>query len=199
MKGVKVASHGVFGTVWSGTTAKSTKIRCFFMKIGWNWSFWCKNRSEFMVLKVFWNGDFGRWNVELPKRWADDDNGHCVDFCWGIKIGADGGERTAIWPIYKGRRLCEPRIWPRVWWNDWGRKTASFRLFFFIPPPLPKFSSTPQKLHFLTVYRKNLHHAHFPKKYAYHVNPPYLIYAKKRTHIVYQKMQCKVWCIIWVS
>lgn len=70
---------------------------------------------------------------------------------------------------------------------------------FLSHPPLPKFSSTPQKLHFLTVYRKNLHYAHFPKKYAYHVNPPYFIYAKKRTRIVYQKMQCKVWCIIWVS
>ena len=57
-----------------------------------------------MVLKVFWSGDFGRWSVELPKRWADDDNGHCVDFRWGIKIGVNGGERAAIWPIYKGRR-----------------------------------------------------------------------------------------------
>lgn len=29
-RGVKVAAQGVFGNVWSGTTAKSTKIRCFF-------------------------------------------------------------------------------------------------------------------------------------------------------------------------
>ena len=58
-----------------------------------------------MVLKVFWSGNFGRWSVELPKRWADDDNGHCVDFCWGVKMGTDVGERAAICPIYKGRRL----------------------------------------------------------------------------------------------
>ena len=31
-----------------------------------------------MVLKVFWNGDFGRWSVELPKQWAE---GKC--WIWG--------------------------------------------------------------------------------------------------------------------
>ena len=39
-----------------------------------------------MVLKVFWSGDFGRWSVELPKERIDNDNGHCVDFCWGVEI-----------------------------------------------------------------------------------------------------------------
>ena len=34
LKGVKVASQGVFGTAWSGATAKSTKIRCFLLKMG---------------------------------------------------------------------------------------------------------------------------------------------------------------------
>lgn len=24
-----------------------------------------------MVLKMFWSGNFGRWSVELPKRWAE--------------------------------------------------------------------------------------------------------------------------------
>lgn len=33
-RGVKVASQGVFGIVWSGTDTKSTEIRCFLMKMG---------------------------------------------------------------------------------------------------------------------------------------------------------------------
>lgn len=34
LKGVKVASQGVFGAAWSGTAAKLTKIRCFLIKMG---------------------------------------------------------------------------------------------------------------------------------------------------------------------
>lgn len=33
-RGVKVASQGGFGTVWSGAITKSTKMRCFLMKMG---------------------------------------------------------------------------------------------------------------------------------------------------------------------
>ena len=101
--GVKVASQGVFGTVWSGTAAKSTKIRCFLMEMGWNWSFWCKNRPKFMVLKVFWSGNFGRWNVELPKRWAE---GKCLiwdadwDKGWLGKMRARNESRELEWTTY---------------------------------------------------------------------------------------------------
>lgn len=63
---------------------------------------------------------------------------------------------------------------------------------FLSHPHYQNFPAHPKNFIFLTVYRKNLHHAHFPQKCAYRVNPPYLIYAKKRTRIVYQKMQCKI-------
>lgn len=67
LKGVKVASQGVFGTAWSGVTEKSTKMQLFFDENGLKLIVLYKNRPEFMVLKMFWNGDFRRWSVELPE------------------------------------------------------------------------------------------------------------------------------------
>lgn len=149
-----------------------------------------------MVLKVFLSGNFGRWIVELPKGRIDDDNGHCVDFCWGCRNRAlmeVSGWRSG--PIYKGRQE-----YSRECGGMTGAEKPRRSAFSFLSHPhCQNFPALPQNFIFLTVYRKNPHHAHFPQKCAYHVNPPYLIYAKKRTRIVYQKMQCKFFAIIWVS
>lgn len=56
-----------------------------------------------MVLKVFWSGNFGRWNVELPKRWAE---GKCWiwyadwDAGWLGEMRARNESRELEWTTY---------------------------------------------------------------------------------------------------
>lgn len=56
-----------------------------------------------MVLKVFWNGDFGRWSVELPKQWAE---GKCWiwgadwDAGWLGEMRAKNESRELEWTTY---------------------------------------------------------------------------------------------------
>ena len=52
-----------------------------------------------MVLKVFWSGDFVRWNVELPKRRAEVG---CWISWWGLGCWVAGRNesRELEWTTY---------------------------------------------------------------------------------------------------